>query len=107
MGSAFLGSFQTTFIADRVHHDLTLAGKKIGHQHEQDRDDAQKQEFQPPRPAMQLQAIKCKGDDKQRGHQQHHAGIAQTVKGLEELHCEMARRKSANSYDACSVEGQG
>ena len=107
MDSAFLGTFQTTFVADRIHHDLALVGEEIGGQDKQDSNDAKKCGLQPEGAVVQLQAVKDQRRDKQRGHQQDHAGITKAEKGLEELHRDVFHRKSDHSYDARGVGEQG
>ena len=107
MGSAFLGAFQTAFIADGVHHDLALRGKEVGGQNEYDAHHDEEAGLHPPGAVLHLQAVECQSGDKQCSDKQHYSRITETVKGLEELHRDLIHSLSGHSYDVCSVAGQG
>ena len=107
MKSAFLGAFQSAFVTDSVHHDFALGSEEIGGHDEHHAHRDEEAGFQPPGTVLHLQAIECDSGDEECGYKQHHTGIAETVKGLEELHRDLTHSFSAHSYGACSLAGQG
>ena len=106
MSSTFLSAFQPTFVADCVHHDLAFCSEEVGGQNEPNGNQRQEPGFQPKRAMLQFQAVEGDRRHKQSGYQQHDAGIAKTVKGLEELHSGLPDLRIENSYGARRVEGQ-
>ena len=107
INSAFLGAFQSAIITNGVHHDLALGSEKIGGQDERHAHHDEKAGLHPPGTVLHLQAIERDGGDEQCGDKQHHTGITETVKGLEELHRDLIHSLSAHSYGACGLAGQG
>jgi len=107
MRSAFLGALQATFVADSIHHDLAFCSEEVGCQNKQNCNDTEERCPQPRGSVLKFQTVECQGCHKQCSHQQDHAGITETEKGLEELHRVVAQRKSEHSYGANSVGEQG
>ena len=86
VNSAFLGTLQSAFVANGVHHEFALGSQIVGDDDEEHKDGAQKQGFPGPAALMQLQAAEAEGGNEQGRQQKDDTGITETVKRFEKLH---------------------
>lgn len=106
MGSAFLGTLQSAFVADGIHHHLAFFSKEVGDQDKEREHDGDEAGLDRPTALLKTKGTEGESRDEQGGQQQHDAGIAETVKGLKELHVGAPIQNFEQLYGVWRLQGQ-